>query len=87
MEFKGVDYCEPTWDIVIIMIFFSVQVCLIGFFSSKMTQILSDYSDVVMEIDAQLTSHPIVVPVNHPDEITEIFDAISYGKVSALLEY
>ena len=52
-----------------------------------MTQILSDYSDVVMEIDAQLTSHPIVVPVNHPDEITEIFDAISYGKVSALLEY
>ena len=21
MEFKGVDYCEPTWDIVIIMIF------------------------------------------------------------------
>lgn len=36
----------------------------------------------VMGLDAQLTSHPIVQPVNHPDEITEIFDVISYSKVS-----
>ena len=32
--------------------------------------------------DALVTSHPIYVPVNHPDEINEIFDSISYQKVS-----
>ena len=36
----------------------------------------------VFEIDALVTSHPIYVPVDNPDEINEIFDAISYSKVS-----
>ena len=36
----------------------------------------------VFEMDALVTSHPIYVPVNNPDEINEIFDAISYSKVS-----
>ncbi|KAK3888871.1 hypothetical protein Pcinc_007085, partial [Petrolisthes cinctipes] len=39
----------------------------------------------VMGLDAQLTSHPIVQPVNHPDEITEIFDVISYSKGASVL--
>lgn len=34
----------------------------------------------VMALDALESSHPISVPVNHPDEINEIFDRISYGK-------
>ena len=37
------------------------------------------------EFDALATSHPIYVPVNNPDEINEIFDKISYSKVSSLL--
>ena len=34
----------------------------------------------VMENDALQTSHPISVTVYHPDEISEIFDGISYAK-------
>ncbi len=33
-----------------------------------------------LENDALQTSHPISVTVHHPDEISEIFDGISYGK-------
>lgn len=36
----------------------------------------------VLELDATLSSHPIVQTVNTPDEITSIFDAISYNKVT-----
>ena len=35
--------------------------------------------------DSLLTSHPISVPVNHPDEINEIFDTISYLKGSSVI--
>ena len=35
--------------------------------------------------DSLSNSHPVPVPVNDPNEISEIFDAISYNKVSALL--
>ena len=31
-------------------------------------------------LDAMESSHPIEVPVSHPDEINEIFDGISYAK-------
>ena len=34
-----------------------------------------------MDVDSLVTSHPVYVPVSHPDEITEIFDRISYAKV------
>ncbi|KAI9551578.1 hypothetical protein GHT06_021911 [Daphnia sinensis] len=50
-----------------------------------MTFILSDDVGPVLDLDSKLSSHPIVVPVNHPDEITEIFDAISYNKGAAVL--
>ena len=36
----------------------------------------------VMMLDASHFSHPIIQPVGHPDEINEIFDSISYSKVS-----
>ena len=32
--------------------------------------------------DSLINSHPILVPVDDPAEINEIFDAISYSKVS-----
>lgn len=34
-----------------------------------------------LRYDSLATSHPVYVPVNDPDEINEIFDHISYGKV------
>jgi len=35
----------------------------------------------VFDIDGLISSHPVYVPVSHPDEINEIFDRISYAKV------
>lgn len=39
----------------------------------------------VLEKDAVTSSHPIVVPVSNPNEISEIFDEISYNKGSAVI--
>jgi len=39
----------------------------------------------VLRLDAQLSSHPIIQRVDHPDQITEIFDAISYSKGASVL--
>ena len=33
-----------------------------------------------MGLDSLESSHPISIVVNHPDEISEIFDGISYSK-------
>ncbi|XP_059096600.1 puromycin-sensitive aminopeptidase-like protein [Tigriopus californicus] len=45
-----------------------------------------DNNQVVFVEDALETSHPISVTVNHPDEINEIFDNISYEKGCALIQ-
>ena len=34
----------------------------------------------VLDLDATLASHPIVVNVDTPDQITAVFDTISYSK-------
>merc|ERR1712223_1454284 len=39
----------------------------------------------VLKIDALETSHPISIPVGHPDEINEIFDRISYAKGASII--
>lgn len=39
----------------------------------------------VMQFDATLSSHPIVQPVDTPDQITAIFDRISYSKGASVL--
>jgi hypothetical protein len=46
-----------------------------------MDQMVVDDVKPVMVTDAGVNSHPIVVPVSHPNQITEVFDAISYSKV------
>ncbi|XP_046357527.2 puromycin-sensitive aminopeptidase-like [Haliotis rufescens] len=38
-----------------------------------------------LELDALHTSHPIEVPVGHPSEVDEIFDAISYCKGASVI--
>ena len=44
-------------------------------------QFVIDNIHDTFEPDALTTSHAIQLPVYHPDEIGEIFDRISYGKV------
>jgi glutamyl aminopeptidase len=39
----------------------------------------------VMRIDSTITSHPIVQAVAHPDQISELFDSISYSKGASVL--
>ncbi|MDE2030924.1 MAG: M1 family metallopeptidase [Patescibacteria group bacterium] len=46
---------------------------------------LADRYAVALRLDALANSHPIEVTVNHPDEINEIFDMVSYAKGSAVI--
>ena len=48
-------------------------------------QFLDDAMSTAMSLDALKTSHPIDVEVNHPSEIREIFDSISYDKGGCIL--
>lgn len=50
-------------------------------------QFLIDQVHPVMNFDATGASHPIVQTVNTPNQITEIFDSISYNKVLAFRFY
>ena len=38
-----------------------------------------------LELDSLDSSHAIEIPVNHPDEINEIFDLISYSKGASII--
>lgn len=44
------------------------------------TQFIAEEQNYALKLDALENTHPIVVPINHPDEIRTIFDAISYEK-------
>jgi tricorn protease interacting factor F2/3 len=46
---------------------------------------LLDWGSFARLGDSLETTHPIHVPVHHPDEINEIFDEISYGKGASVL--
>ncbi|XP_066255526.1 aminopeptidase A-like isoform X1 [Euwallacea similis] len=50
-----------------------------------MTQFQTADLHPVLSLDATLSSHPIVVSVTSPDEITAIFDTISYNKGASIL--
>lgn len=50
-----------------------------------MDQFVVDQVHSVFITDAKLSSHPIVETVTNPDEITAIFDEISYKKGSSLI--
>ena len=47
-----------------------------------MDQFLTQELQSVFGTDGLGTSHPIYIPVYNPEEINEIFDKISYSKVS-----
>ncbi|XP_067940049.1 aminopeptidase Ey-like isoform X2 [Watersipora subatra] len=65
VEYIGVDFTEPTWQMLDQFVITDVQSTL--------------------KADSLATSHPIYVEVQHPDEINEIFDSISYGKGGSLI--
>lgn len=50
-----------------------------------MNQFTIDDLQYVMAQDGTLASHPIVVKVETPDQITEIFDSITYSKGSSVI--
>lgn len=49
------------------------------------TQFVSDMYTRALELDSLDNSHAIEVPVNHPCEIDEIFDEISYNKGASII--
>ncbi|XP_057304719.1 puromycin-sensitive aminopeptidase-like [Hydractinia symbiolongicarpus] len=49
------------------------------------TQFVTNDFTRALELDALGNSHPIEVPVGHPSEIDEIFDAISYSKGASVI--
>jgi puromycin-sensitive aminopeptidase len=49
------------------------------------TQFVVDEQQQALKMDALEHTHPIEIPVNHPDEIRTIFDAISYSKGASII--
>lgn len=49
------------------------------------TQFLADDYASALSLDGLRSTHPIEVPVNHPDEVAQIFDAISYSKGASVI--
>jgi len=50
------------------------------------TQFVVSTMTPALKLDALGNSHPIEVPVGHPSEIDEIFDAISYDKGASIIQ-
>ncbi len=49
------------------------------------TQFIVDEQQQALKLDALEHTHPVEVPINNPDEIRTIFDAISYSKGSSII--
>ncbi len=49
------------------------------------TQFVSLEHDSALQLDSLKTTHPIEIEIHHPNEITEIFDVISYSKGASIL--
>lgn len=53
-------------------------------FYSQLDRFVIDDLKSALSLDGLTNSHPIKVPVYHPDEIWQMFDSISYSKVLVL---
>ncbi|MBI2627649.1 M1 family metallopeptidase [Candidatus Nomurabacteria bacterium] len=49
------------------------------------TQFSTNDLSVALRLDALFHTHPIEIPVHHPDEIGEIFDEVSYSKGASII--
>lgn len=83
IQYKGVNAVYPEWQMV--------NKNLYGTSDNKRTylfqvdQFLIEDLHSVLAFDARLSSHAIVQKVETPDQITAIFDQISYNKGAAIL--
>jgi aminopeptidase N len=48
---------------------------------SMWQQFVVDTQAIALNLDALTSSHPIQVPIEHAEEVDQVFDAISYAKV------
>lgn len=49
------------------------------------TEFISEDLNTALNLDALKHTHPIEIPVHHPDEISEIFDMVSYAKGASVI--
>lgn len=49
------------------------------------TQFIASEQQSALKLDALQHTHPVEVPIKHPDEIKSIFDAISYNKGASII--
>ncbi len=49
------------------------------------TQFCTNDLGVALRLDSLQSTHPIEIPVHHPDEIGEIFDEVSYSKGASII--
>ena len=83
MQFIGTNSVQPKWQMV--------NSCQIPFKKLIILNILTQFDQFVnvlfsiQHLDSVASSHPISVDVNNPDEISEIFDSITYGKGGSVI--
>ena len=80
MEYLGVEAVQPELRLLDQFVVMDLQVC-----EDHVLTFLIMTLQNVFGIDALESSHPISIPVKHPDEISEIFDRISYGKGASII--
>lgn len=83
MEYVGVNAIHPEWKMVGRVITQKKQTfhgVLLS--SSQDEQFLVEDMQRVMMYDSEPSTRPVFTKVSNPDEINEIFDPISYSKVS-----
>ena len=80
MEYLGVEAVQPELRLLDQFVVMDLQVC-----DDHVLTFLIMTLQNVFGIDALESSHPISIPVKHPDEISEIFDRISYGKGASII--
>lgn len=51
----------------------------------QLTDFLTDNLHGVLNLDATLAGHPIVQVADTPDQITELFDSITYAKGASVI--
>ncbi|VDD81793.1 unnamed protein product [Mesocestoides corti] len=90
IEYLAVDHCFPEFDIWVSLAYLVVTSWLcrpltLLLFSPLQSIFLPSQFYAAMETDELRTSHPIEVVVNSPDEVEEIFDAVSYEKGSSII--
>lgn len=55
------------------------------FIDFQLTDFLTDTLHGVLNLDATLAGHPIVQTAETPDQITELFDSITYSKGASVI--